>query len=57
MLPVTPATMMIGYHDDFYFVNDSQAQRPAYLDVAKNKNGDIVAYRVGSVSNINVVLI
>ena len=49
-----PATMMIGYHDDFYFVNDSQAQRPAYLDVAKNKNGDIVAYRVGSVSNINV---
>ncbi|MEK9727107.1 MAG: hypothetical protein VW397_03245, partial [Candidatus Margulisiibacteriota bacterium] len=51
-----PATIMISHGNEFFLVNDSQGQRPAYLDVIKNEMGQIIAYRVGSVAGIDTPL-
>ncbi len=51
-----PATIMVSHANEFFLVNDSQGQRPAYLHVIKNESDQIVAYRVGSVSGIDTPL-
>ena len=41
-----PATIMVSHANEFFLVNDSQGQRPAYLHVIKNDKDQIVAYRL-----------